>query len=85
MGDFSSWRMRDSYSTVGRFLRLASWRRVATVFPFAGLPVGLDLLVGGMVGSSGGRMCQGFDELVEVRVNVEDAAELGEGPEAEFA
>src|SRR6266404_3173232 len=43
MGDFSSCRMSDSYSTVGRFLRLASWRMVATVLPLAGLPVDLGL------------------------------------------
>jgi len=35
--------MRDWYSPVGRFLRLSSWRRVATVFGFRGLGVGFGL------------------------------------------
>ena len=43
MGDLSASRMRDWYSTVGRFLRLASWRRVATVLPLAAWPVDLGL------------------------------------------
>src|ERR1035437_2126765 len=33
MGVLSASRMRDWYSTVGRFLRLSPWRRVATVLP----------------------------------------------------